>query len=517
MKTKKTNYLLGAAILAGGGIFAKFLGMFFKIPLNSLIGSYGLGLYSYAYPLYTAFLSISTIGLPVAVAKMVSERVSIGNYKGAYKVFYTSFYALSILGGTSALIMFLGANFFIGLFHWDPNTYYCILSLALAPLFVSMVSSFRGFFQGMQSMGYSSVSQIIDQIGRVGVGLALAYVLTNNYGVEYGAAGATFGATAGAIVAFLFLFIAFILFKKKQQNEIDAQVVVSEESTKQVFKKMIVLAIPVAAGGLVNTVMELINSATIASCLQRAGLSIKIATEQFGLLEQRAQTLVNVPLVLAAALAASLVPAISQSYAKNDIKKAISKTSMALRVSFIISMPCAIGLSVLSEPIMKLLFSSSGGADMLKYLAYVVVFSAAMSSMQGVLQGSGRFYTPLKNIAIGATLKLILNIILISNPNVGVMGAVYSSIIATAVIFTLNLKDVIKHIGLNPVLINIAKTFVISIVMGVCAYFTYNALSDVIGFKIGVLVTIAISVVIYFGLIIITKTFTKKDIQEVRE
>jgi len=513
---KKKSYLTGAAILAAGGIFAKFLGMFFKIPLASTIGDYGLGLYSFAYPLYNTFLSISIVGLPVAVSKMVSERVSLGNYKGAYKVFYVAFVTLAVLGGVSSLAMFTGARFFIRTFNWDPEAYYSIIALSLAPLFVALISAVRGFFQGMQNMSYSSVSQIVEQIGRVGIGLALAIIFTKSYGVPYGAAGATFGATAGAIIAFVFLYFLFIIFRKKQSPLIERQSIPNRENTMTIFKLLVLMAIPVAFGGLINTIMDLINSATIATCLQNAGITSKEATTLFGQLEQKAQTLINVPLILGSALSASLVPSISQSYARREKTKIIEKTSLAVRIAFFISMPCAVGLSVLSEPIIKLLFGNSDGHLMLRYLAYVVIFQTLMISLQGILQGSGRFYKPLKNLAFGALIKYLFNIALISNPDVGIYGAIFSSIFAAFVIFLLNYIDVKKYVGIKPISPYIYKTLFASVAMGVFAHFSYGFFKELIGYKIGVLLCIALSAALYMGLIFVTKALTQEDLREVR-
>ncbi|MFA0816639.1 MAG: polysaccharide biosynthesis C-terminal domain-containing protein [Anaerofustis sp.] len=513
----KKSYLTSAAILAAGGIFAKVLGIFFKSPLNTIIGDYGLGLYGYPYPLYTTFLAISIAGLPVAVSKMIAERVSIGNYRGAYKVFHVAFSAMLILGIVASGLMFLGAQFFIDAFNWPQDTYYSILTLSFAPFFVALISAFRGFFQGMQSMSFSSGSQIIEQIARVGIGLSLAVILTNSYGIAYGAAGATFGATVGAIVAFLFLLISFLRFRKKQMNMIELQLEDTGESNRRILKALVLLAIPIACGSLINTVMELINSATLSTCLQNAGVSQKAATVLYAQLEQKAQTLINVPLVIGSALASSLVPAISESYIRGDKVKILQKTTLAIKIAFLVSIPSSVGLSVLSEPITSMVFLGKGdGYQMLTWLAYVVVFTIVMSTLQGILQGSGRFYKPLKNMAFGALLKFLLNIALISRPEIGVYGAVASSIIASFVIFLLNYLDVKKYVGIGKIGADIAKIAVSSLVMGLIAKFGYDYLLRFMDYKIAVIIMIVISVAVYFALIYMTKAITKTEIKEVR-
>ncbi len=517
MKDKQRSYLTSAAILAAGGIFAKLLGIAFKSPLASIIGDYGLGLYGYPYPLYTTFLAISVAGLPIAVSKMIAERVSLGNYRGAYKVFRVSFVALLVLGTFGSGMMFLGAQFFIDAFKWPQETYYSILALSFAPFFVALISSLRGFFQGMQRMTFSSGSQIVEQIARVGIGLTLAILLTKWFGISYGAAGATFGATAGGIAALLYLGISYFRFKKKSAHLLEEQTVEQSETSRKIFKSLLFLAIPIACGSLINTVMDLINSATLSTCLQNAGISQELATVLYAQLEQKAQTLINVPLVIGAALSSSLVPSISESVVRGDQQKIVKKTTLAVKIAFLVSIPSAVGLSVLSEPIMSLVFlGKSSGYEMLTWLAYVVIFTIVMSTLQGILQGSGRFYKPLKNMAFGALLKFLLNLALISRPEIGVYGAIASSIIASFVIFLLNYMDVKKYVGMNKIAWNVIKTIFAAVVMGIFAKFGYGLLATYMDYKIAVLITVAISAAVYFAIIYFTKAITKEEMKEVR-
>ena len=514
---KGKNYLTGAAIIAAGGLIAKFLGIFFKIPIDNIIGSYGFGLYSFAYPLYSTFLSISVIGLPVAVSKMIAERMSRGDYFNARKVFRLAFMTLAILGAVGSLVMFFGANFFIKIFKWDVNAYYSIVALSIAPFFVTIISAFRGYFQGMQLMSMSSISQIIEQIGRVAVGVFLAWYLTEQFGVVYGAAGAVFGAVVGAILAFFFLQGMYVYQNKKEKTLRENQKNIVAESTKSILKTLLIISIPITLGGMITTVMDLINSVTISDGLLKSGLDQVTVTELYGILEQKAQTLINVPLIIGSALSASLVPSISASFAKNDKLMARKKVSLAIRVAFIIGIPSSIGLSVLSEPIISLLFGTSEGGDMLGALAYVVIFTIGMTSLQGILQGAGKFYQPLINMAIGTIVKLVLNLWWLPNPELGIFGAIYSSIVASAVIFLLNLYQVKKHIGFNNVWISVTKSFVAALIMGVVARFIYDLINVSVGSSIAVLVAILVAMLVYFVIIVISKAFTREDFQAVRE
>ena len=476
MKKKGKNYVVGAMVLTIGSLLSKVLGMFFRIPLVNYLGDYGMGLYGYAYPLYTTFLMVSTAGLPSAVSKMVSESVSKGNYKQAYKIFNIAFVALAIMGGLSSVIMFAGANFFINIFDWDPEAYYSIIAISFAPFFVCLISVVRGFFQGMQNMIFTSVSEVLEQVGRVFVGLFLAVYLMNTRGVAWGAAGATFGAVAGAIIA-----------------------------------------VPIACGSIVTTLMDLINIMTITSCLKSIGYSAKEATNLYGQLTSKAQTLINVPLVIGSSLAVSLVPSISESFAKKNVKSAQAKSTLAVRLAFLVAVPASLGLSLLSEPIFMLLYpDASKGFEMLSYLSYTVIFTVAMSTLQGILQGAGKYYAPLKNLLIGGAVKYILNVVLIKIPALNIYGAIISSIAATAVIFVCDYIDVKKHVGFGRMAPSIVKILFSSFIMGLICIFSYQTLCSYMSEKIAVVAAILISVLVYGASIIGTKAFTLDDLRSIR-
>ncbi len=517
MKKKGKNYLAGAIILSAGALISKLLGMFFKIPLNDIIGDYGMGLYSYAYPIYSTFLMISISGLPLAVSKLVSESVSLGNYKQAYRIFYVSFVLLAVVGGACSIAMFSGAKLFIRAFSWEDDVYYCIVALSIAPFFVSLISVVRGFFQGMQMMTFSAISEIIEQIGRVFIGLALAYLLTSSNGISLGAAGATFGAVAGAILAFLFLYICFLRVRSKNTTLINEQPEMHIDRTKTILKHIMIIAIPVTFSAVVTTIMDLINSATISGCLQTAGYTIKEATTLYGQLSTKGSTLVNVPLVLGTSLATSLVPSVSESLVKGDNEAIRSKATLSIRMAFLVSIPAAVGLSILSEPIVKLLWTKNPeGWEMLAGLSYVVICTIGASTMQGMLQGIGRYYVPLKNLLVGALVKYVMNILLVSNSDYGIYGAIFSSVFASFVIFILNFYSVKKYIGIDNIAGSIFKTTIAAILMGVSCKFSYDFLCTIISFKIALLISIVVAVAVYALVILLTKTFTMKDFKNAR-
>jgi len=481
-----------------------------------MLGDYGMSFYTKAYPLYNTFLSVSTIGLPTAVSKMVAERSVLGNDSGAKKVFKLALRLMATIGAASSALMFLGARFFADVLYRSPGTYYSIIALAAAPFIVALISAYRGYFQGIQKMAVSSASQIIDQLFRVGCGVGAAFLFLRIYGdVIYGAAGASFGATVGAFAALLFLVAAYFVDNRINRA---ANLGVANENAMDVYKKLLTIALPIAAGGLVTTVMSLINSITIPSGLIIAGFTAENADVLFAKLENKAQALLNVPFVLGTSLAASLVPSISASIARNERRMATAKTTLAIKCSMLVSLPAAIGLSTLAGPLINLLFKDADPVDaaLLQWLAYVVIFTLGMTTLQGILQGAGYYYKPIKNMIIGAVIKFGLNVVLVRMGNINIYGAIISSTVASAVIFLLNFYDVKKHIGIGSLAASVVKILGCSVIMGMQAVFGYAFLAPKIGWRIAAIVVVGFCVVLYLGLVVITKAVTMEEIQEIR-
>ncbi|MBE6037745.1 MAG: polysaccharide biosynthesis protein [Anaerofustis stercorihominis] len=516
---RKKSFISGAVVLAAGSLIAKFLGIFFRIPVINILGDYGNGLYEYAYPLYNTFLAISTTGLPIAISKMVSEKMSSDDYFGAYRIFDVSTKTMGLLGAVISVTMFLSANIIITLSGWPQDTYYSIVAVSLAPFLVSLISAIRGFFQGMQMMGPSSTSQVFEQVGRVSFGLLLAYTLTNAYGVALGAAGATFGAVSGGLFGLGYLAFSISKTRKKHEHLIKAtQRGRAPEDAKVIIRTLVITAIPMMMGSFVNTAMELINSVTIPNSLASIGYTVEEATKLIGTLGPTS-TLTNVPLVLGSALSTSLVPFIAAAYARGEKKEVIGvQTATAMRTSFLVSLPCAIGLYVLSRPIFGLLYPNIDnylGGMLLRYSALVGIFTIAGSNLQAILQGSGYFYKALMTLVCTAVVKVIANIVFVRIPALNIYGAILASMVSTIFLFVMNFALVKKYVGIGKVFASIMKTVICAVLMGVFANYSFIFISSLIGEKIGVLVAIALSAVVYVALLLITKTVTKEDIKEI--
>lgn len=509
-----SSYIRGAGIFAIGGIIAKLLGLFFKIPIGRILDNFGFGLYYNSYNIYNLLLTISIVGVPVAISKMIAERASVRNHLGVYKVFKLSFLLLSIIGAISSAILYFGANWIIGITGWHTDTYYAIVGLALAPFFVSIMCAIRGFFQGLQLMKPSAISQIIEAITRVVFGISLCWFWTKNYGQAEGAGGASAGATIAAIITTGFLLFALYAYLQDFKEKIKRSKTYNKrESSKAIMKRLIQIALPVTLASAVVSLFGMVNSSMYVPRLAIANISKEQATSMFGDFGL-SQTMVNVPLTFSTAMSATLVPAISASYALRDKAGIQRKTELSLRVMMLISLPCAVGLSIFSEEIFNLMFPNAVyGGTILKFLAWSVILIMISNTLQSILQAIDNFTIPVINLIIALVVKYVLNYIFMAIPSINIHGLVISNIGAYFVSTVLNYLSLKRFVKFR---LSISKTFIKPIVacaiMAFVGKSVYKGLFMLVGNNISILIAILISATVYFIALLLMGGLSKEEL-----
>ncbi len=504
MKLKKQTYLEGAATLIFANIVVKVIGALFKIPLANILKEEGMALFSTAYNFYTVLFVIATAGLPVAVSKMVSESIAKGNHKEVNKIFKAAVSLLSMLGIIGAVILFFGAKTF-SLSAGSEGSYLGIIAISPAIFFVAVLSSFRGYFQGMSNMVPTAISEVIEALGKLLIGLVLAYFLMPS-GIVAASCGAVLGVTAGTFFAGLFMIGAYIVNKNKLKATTITQ---SYEirSTKAIFVLLLKIAIPITIGAAVSSVTNVIDMMMIRKRLQTILVTQEIfttLTEYYGLdasvvtigklIAQKPSEILygaysgfaipmfNLPPTIVTALSMSIVPAISGAFAIKNYKEAQKLTESTLRITTLFSMPCAVGLSVLSSPILLVVYNNIRSQHMLFILAFAVIFVCLVSVTTAILQATGNVMMPVYNMAAGGIVKIVTNYILIGKDVINIGGAPISTLLCYLTIATLNILAIKKVI--NPKLSfmdNLIKPVISSIVMGVSAFYTYNIAAGVVG------------------------------------
>lgn len=514
----KKSFFKGAAILTIAGILVKVLGAFYRIPLGNMIGDEGMGYYQTAYPLYNLMYALSTSGIPVAIAKLVSEKRALNDFVGAQKVFKVAFIGMLIGGLASSLTILFGTKYIVNNFL-SPNAYYAIIALVPALLFSPLMSAFRGYFQGMQDMTPTALSQVVEQLFRVIVGLLLASFLLDR-GLEFAAGGASFGASIGAVFGFIIVLVIYFYKRKEAIKELKSSSKQFVESTGSIIKKILAISIPISFGASVVPLIGLIDVAIVMDRLRYLGFSEVEANGLYGQLSGFAQTLINFPQVFSIALAVSLVPAISAGMARRDINSVNNTISSGIRATLIIGLPSAFGLSILATPIMKLLYYNTdisvqqSSGSILSILAYSIIFLTIVQTFTAILQGMGKQMVPVINLLIGAVVKTIVTYILTGIPGIGIMGAVIGTIVAYMIAAILNFIAIKKYISIRlSVIDTFLKPLISVIIMTIVVYFTYNYSQNIIGAKVATIASIFIGGIIYGIALLFTGTITSKDFE----
>lgn len=517
MSNNNNKFLKGAAILGIAGVLVKIIGAVFRIPLTNWIGDEGMSFYGCAYPIYSFFLVISTAGIPVAISKMVAERVSIKNYAGAHKVFKVSIKLLSAIGLCSFLLCYFGADFIAGTIQNNPEAASSIRAISPALLFVPILSAFRGYFQGRQNMNPTAVSEITEQSVRAAVGLTLAFSFMS-VGLSEAAAGATFGASAGSFASMVVIILIYLLNRKTIHRKISRGI--SEiEDTSVILKKILVIAIPITLGAAIMPIMNTIDSVVVMGRLEDTGWTHEQAKSLFGQLSGYCSSLIGLPQIFTQAVAVSLVPAISGAYLAGEKKDLQDNIKLGLRFTMLIGFPCAVGLFVMAEPILLMLFSSrpaeaSASASTLMVMAVGIVFLASVQTVTGALQGVGKQSIPVRNLAIGAVFKLIFTYICVGIPAINVKGAAIGTIAAYVVAMVLDLMAVRKYTGTK---FDMKQTYMIPAIsaglMGVATFAAYRLFYMITDSNsISTMMAICMAVVVYGVLILLLKGITKEEL-----
>ena len=515
MMTRK-NFLKGAAILGIAGVIVKILGAFYRIPLSNIIKTEGMGYYQTAYPLYVLLLTLSTAGFPVAIAKLVSEKQALGDYRGAHKIFKVAFFGLFLTGLITSSFVFFNARYIVKALG-NEKAYYSLIALVPALFFVPIMAAFRGFFQGRQVMTPTALSQVVEQFFRVTGGLLMTYLLLGR-GIPVAAGGASFGGSIGAMAGAGIIILIYLSKRKEIKEEIEKSLTHKEESTGKIIKDLLSIAIPITIGAAIVPIMNTIDTLLVFNRLQSIGFSAARANELYGQLTGLAQTLINLPQVFSTALAISLVPAISEAHVKKRFNEIRSISFSGIRVTLLIGLPCAFGLFVLARPIINLLYfkntavSITSTGEILSILSFSVIFLTLVQSLTAILQGLGKPLISVRNLFIGAVAKVILTYVLTGITSINIKGAAISTLIAYLIAAVLDLISVIKYTRLKLQVKDLfIKPLISSLGMAVLTKVSYLGLLGIIGDRLSTIVAIFIGAIAYGVLLLVTGSFTYED------
>lgn len=529
----KTSFAKQAAILAAASLFVRLIGFIYRIILTNLIGDVGNGVYGAGYNIYNFFLIVSSAGLPAAISKMVSERMVLKQYRNAYNVFKVSLAITFISGTIGGLSMWFGADFFANQFNM-PRSALAIKTLAPTIFIVAIMSSFRGYFQGMKTTTPTAISQVIEQIFNAVFSVVLAFILFNigskenpYEAVNLGAAGGTAGTGIGALAGLLFLIFAYIVIKptlsKKSHRNLDGS---KPESSYSISSTLIKTAIVIVTGTAIISVTNIIDMKMVIKMLEESNAFSNEQIETlYGQLTGKYSTLTTLPVALSTAFATAVVPNIAEAVTIKDRKGIRRKINSALRLTMLISIPAAIGLGVLGNQILYLLFPKYlDGGILLQVGSMSVIFLSLSQIATGILQGIGKAHFPVITIFLGAIVKIVLNYLLISNPKINIVGSVISTTGCYMVASVIDLWALSRYthtrIDIKSIFI---KPLISAFSMSITCILSYKGLIYLLNLSdnprpyfnnaVATLTAIFIAMITYAVVMLLIKGVTKNDIK----
>lgn len=519
MSQKKTEgFLKGAMVLMVANVLVKLIGAVFRVPLTRVVGDYGMGLYSAAYRYYSLLLTVSTAGIPLAISKMISEARTLGRIRESKRIFRIAFLFCAVLGGLGTICLILGSGK-LALLANNEEVAVSIIALAPAVLLLSLAAGLRGSFQGRNNMLPTGLSQVLEALSRLFVGLFLAMLFIKMaLPDKFVAAGAITGVTIGAGLSALLLTVLYFAAKKKHAAA-DAELVQTEEmrSNGKILKDLLALAIPVTIGALVMNLTNTIDLVLVTNRLAAVGYDQYQTTELFGIYDNYAVPLFNLVPSIIISLNLSITPVVSAAYARKDMLSLHQTLLSSSRIVVMLSLPAAVGIAVLANPIISLLYGAGQSANtatpVLAILSVAAVFLCVSSLTSTILQAIGKPIIPVGTMLAGALVKVLANYFLIAIPGVELNGAAIGTVLCYVVITLLNLYFLKKETGFA---VNAVRTYgkpvLSTLVMGILCFGAYYLLGGLIGNYAAMFASVAIGAITYFVMLFVTGGITREDI-----
>ena len=481
--TKKQTFLHGAALLAMATAVVKLIGAFYKIPLKMVIGDQGYGYFVTAYDVYSVLLLVSTAGLPVAMSRMISQASALGNTNQVRRVYKTARMIFLALGIVSSLFMVLGSRWLANDVLEQPNAAYAIACLGPCALFMGIISTFRGFFQGHGNMKPTSSSQVLEAAVKLVVGLGLAFLIMRRFNsVPLAAGGAILGVTASCLVSAVFLYGKFRPAYRELPQSGD-----SPRSFASTAKSLLAIAVPITIGSAgLQLLVVLEQKLYMGQLLTACGFSQDAADTMKGIYSMT-MTIYNMPCAFIVPIAISVIPAITSHLTLGNDRGVRETEESAARIAGLISMPCAVGLCLLARPIMALLGDYTGeklelATNLMRILGVCVFLYAIIQYTNALMQAHGYAYIPVVNMLLAGVVKLAVVYILTGNPSLGIMGAPIGSVLGYTAIAAMNLSAIRKVVPQRPALLgNILRPLLPAAVMGVAVWASEWGLTQLLG------------------------------------
>ncbi len=520
-----------AGILAAASIVVRIIGLLYRSPLTAVIGDEGNGYYGYAFNIYSIVLMVSSYSIPSAISKLMAQKLALGEYRNAQRVFYcTMAYALTV-GAAFSLFVWFGAGLLV-----PPRSVPVLRVLAPTIFIFAILGVLRGYFQANQTMVQTSISQILEQIVNAAVSIGAAWFFMHRLAAGqdvheqavYGAMGSALGTGSGVMTALIFMAVMYLVNRRYFMKRIRRDRTSRDDPWTGIMRDTILVITPFILSGFILNLTTTVNQTIFSKIMIGAkGLDEIDITTAYGIFSNKAVVITNIPISIATAVAAAIIPNISSAYARKDREETRRRVIAAVRITNIIATPCALGLIALARPVTMVLFpqwESLGLASaLLALLGVTVIFYSIATIMNAALQSIGRMQMPLVSAGIALAVQTLVLLILLFATNMGVFALVLVSILYSLMIFLLDTYFLQRYLKLDMDLYNVyARPLFAATIMGVATYGLYTMFEvflELVGSRslylnnlIAMVPAILAAVLIYFFALIRMGTLSEEDI-----
>ena len=558
---KGQSFLKGAMVLGGSMVVVRLMGMVYKILLSGMYGGVGTGLFNAAYALYNPLFMLSTAGFPIAISRMVSESMTKKRYRDVKQIHRLSVPIFVIAGLVCFIAMVIGSFIYVKIINAD-NTIFALLCLSPTIFFGCLMSIYRGYFEGMRNMTPTAISEIIEASCKLFIGFAASFITmklcmgqyyssgyvlgikcsgeaeANAAAVPLAIGAAITGISLGSLFGFLFLFIRY----KHKGDGIDSEDLNNSpppRSNGTIMRTMVRTAIPIGLGSIIMSIGDMIDSTLVQTRIFNimetdpdALLNVYgslIPDEVFyggdthiylygcyGI----ALTLMMLVTAVTQVFGTTALPSVTAAYTSGNKEKLKQSMETVLRVTVLVTIPSGIGLSVLAEPLLSLIYSSPSvaneveiGSKVLTVMGISVIFIATSTPLCSMLQAVGRMDVPLKLFTAGMIMKIIVNYILVGIPEINIQGANVGSMVCYGFVTVVAMFVLCRRTGVIPDFMSIlVKPLLASLLCGAAAYFSEILFDIVLMQSIATILSVIVAIIVYIISLLLLRAIKREDI-----
>ncbi|MDD6658185.1 MAG: polysaccharide biosynthesis protein [Lachnospiraceae bacterium] len=521
LEKKSDGFIMQAGILAMAGIICRIIGILYRSPLAAIIGDEGNGYYGSAYNIYTIILLISSYSIPAAISKVIAGKLALKEYKNAQRIFYCAFIYVIVVGGCASLFAFFGAGFLV-----EQNAV-MVLRVFSPTIFVSgLLGVLRGYFQAHKTMVQTSVSQILEQILNAIISIMAAYLLKQlvidrdpSTQAVYGAMGSALGTGAGVLIALAFMTFMYGMHKKEIKERIQKDEHKEVLQYSEIFKIIFSLVTPFILSTFIYNFSTSLDETIYRKILKlMKDVDVSQIAIWYGVYSGKAVVISNIPIAIASAMSAAMIPSVSGKYATGDVKGTRSKVHTAILTTMLIAIPSMVGIFVLAEPVVSFLFPGQSNIPLagalLRALSVTIVFYSLSTLTNAVLQGIGKVTTPVYHAAIALVVQTLVLIPCLIFTDWNLYCIAIATIVYSFLMCVLNQRAVRKYLDYKQDMKKIfALPFLASVIMGIVAYFAYKLFFSALKSNVvSLLISVAIAAFVYGVLILKLRVLNKDDI-----